>query len=41
MTLAIDLLHLRELAFQTGDSLLGFLEGVEGPLQPGHPARQG
>jgi hypothetical protein len=41
MTRAIRFLHLGELAFQTGDALLSLLEGVKGPLEPGHPARQG
>src|SRR5262249_2187203 len=40
MIRAIGLLPLGELAFQTGDALLGLLDGVKGPLEPGHPARQ-
>ena len=40
MIRAIRFLHLRELAFQTGDALLGLLDGVKGPPEPGHPARQ-
>src|SRR5262245_23046890 len=40
MIRAIGLLPLAELAFQTGDALLGLLDGVKGPLEPCHPARQ-